>query len=166
MKMLNNDHGHAPTAGRMRPAALLALAGALVLAGCAALPAPPAVSAPVPPQWQAALPHQGSLSSLDQWWQLQGDPLLAELVAAAQAVSPTVAASRSRIEQARAGRVAASAALLPTLDASASLSRGRSQQASAEGSVSVLTTAQAGLQAAWELDLAGGNRAGLDAATQ
>jgi multidrug efflux system outer membrane protein len=166
MKMLNNDRGHAPTAGRICPAALLALAGALVLAGCTALPAPPAVSAPVPPQWQVALPHQGSLSSLGQWWQLQGDPLLAELVAAAQAVSPTVASSRSRIEQARAARVAAGAALLPTLDASASLSRGRSQQASAEGTVPVLTTAQAGLQAAWEFDLAGGNRAGLDAATQ
>ena len=166
MKMLNDDRGHTASAGRVRPAAQMALAAALILVGCATLPAPPAVSAPVPPQWQAALPHQGSLSSLGQWWQLQGDPLLAELVAAAQAVSPTVASSRSRIEQARAARVAAGAALLPSLDASASLSRGRSQQAGAEGTVPVVTTAQAGLQAAWELDLAGGNRAGLDAATQ
>lgn len=166
MKTLNNDRGHTVPPRRMRPAVLLALAGALILAGCAALPAPPAVSAPVAPQWQAALPHQGSLADLGQLWQQQGDPLLAELVAAAQAVSPTVASSRSRIEQARAARVAAGAALLPTLDASASLSRGRSQQASAEGTVPVVTTAQAGLQAAWELDLAGGNRAGLDAATQ
>ena len=166
MKTLNKDRDHTASARRVRPAALMALAGALILAGCAALPAPPAVSAPVPPQWQAALPHQGSLRSLGQWWQLQGDPLLAELVAAAQAVSPTVAASRSRIEQARAARVATGAALLPSFDASASLSRGRSQQASAEGSVPVVSTAQAGLQAAWELDLAGGNRAGLDAATQ
>lgn len=166
MKTLNKDRDHTTAPGRMRPAALMALAGALMLAGCAALPAPPAVSAPVAPQWQAALPHQGSLSSLDQWWQLQGDPLLAELVAAAQAVSPTVASSRSRIEQARAARIATGAALLPSLDASASLSRGRSQQASAEGTVPVLTTAQAGLQAAWELDLAGGKRAGLDAAAQ
>ena len=166
MKTFNNDPGLGAPAPSRRATALAALAVALTLAGCAALPAPPVVSAPSPPQWQAALPHQGSLNRLDQWWQQQGDPLLAELVAAAQAVSPTVASSRSRIEQARANRVAANAALLPSLDASASLSRGRSQQASAEGSVPVVTTTQAGLQASWELDLAGGNRAGLDAATQ
>ena len=171
MKTLNDDLGYAPLAGRMGPLApmgLIGLAGALLLAGCAAgpPPAPPAVSAFVPPQWQAPLPHQGSVTGLGQWWQQQGDPLLAELVAAAQAVSPTVASSRSRIEQARAARAAAGAALLPTLDASASLSRGRSQKASAEGAVPVVSTAQAGLQAAWELDLAGRNRAGVEAATQ
>ena len=150
---------------RTRPA-LITLAAALFLAGCAALPAPPGVSAPVPLQWQAALPHQGSLTDLGQWWQQQGDPLLVELIAAAQAVSPTVASARSRIEQARAARVAAGAALLPALDASASLSRGRSQQVAGPDSVPVVTTAQAGLQAAWEIDLAGGNRASLDAAAQ
>ena len=166
MTTLHNAPGDPAPPERLRPAALLALAGALILAGCATRPAPPAVSAPVPLQWQAALPHQGSLTDLSQWWQLQGDPLLAELVAAAQAVSPTVAASRSRIEQARAARTAAGAALLPALDASASLSRGRAQQAAAGGSVPVVTTAQAGLQAAWEIDLAGGSRASQEAAAQ
>ena len=146
--------------------ALIALAAALFLAGCTALPAPLLVSAPIPPQWQAALPHQGSLTDLSQWWQQQGDPVLGELIAAGQAVSPTVASARSRIEQARAARVAAGAALLPTLDASASLSRGRSAQASGSGAAAVATTAQAGLQAAWEIDLAGGSRASLDAAAQ
>ena len=168
MTTLNIDGAGAWAAGHGRKALLIGLAGALLLAGCAGAlpPTPPAVSAPVPPAWQAALPHQGSVAGLGQWWQLQGDPLLAELVAAAQAVSPTAASARARIEQARAARVAASGALLPSLDASASLSRGRSQQAGAGGSVPAVTTAQAGLQAAWELDLAGGSRAGLDAATQ
>lgn len=138
----------------------------LWLGACATLPAPPLVSAPVPLQWQAALPHQGSLTDLSQWWRQQGDPVLAELIAAAQAVSPTVASARSRIEQARAARVAAGAALLPTLDGSASLSRGRSLQSIGSDSVPVVTTAQAGLQAAWELDVAGGGRASLDAAAQ
>ena len=85
----------------------------LWLGGCATSPAPYAVSAPVPAQWLAPLPpqvslaqqskqpHQGSLSDLTQWWQQQGDPLLAELITAAQAVSPTVASARSRIEQSR-----------------------------------------------------------------
>ncbi|MDB5741978.1 MAG: efflux system, outer rane lipoprotein NodT family, partial [Polaromonas sp.] len=77
------------------------------LGACATLPAPATVSAPVPPQWSAPLPHNGSLADLDQWWLQQGDPLLAELVAAGQAVSPTVASARARIEQARAARTAA-----------------------------------------------------------
>ena len=148
------------------PAALMALVAALWLAGCAVRPAPPSVSAPIPLQWQSALPHQGSLTDLSQWWQQQGDPLLVELIAAGQAVSPTVASARSRIEQARAARVAAGAALLPTLDAAASLNRGRSQQVTGPDSVPVVTTVQAGLQAAWEIDVTGGNRASLDAAAQ
>ncbi|MDB5932617.1 MAG: efflux system, outer rane lipoprotein NodT family, partial [Polaromonas sp.] len=136
------------------------------LGACATLPAPASVSAPMPQQWFAPLPHKGSLTDLSQWWQQQGDPLLAELVAAGQAVSPTVASARSRIEQARTARVAAGAALLPTLDASASVSRGRSAQSSGPGAVPVATTSQVGLQAAWELDVMGGNRATLDAAAQ
>ena len=132
---------------------------------CGTLPAPALVSAPLPPQWFAPLPHNGRLADLSQWWQQQGDPLLADLVTAGQAVSPTVASARSRIEQARAARVAAGAALLPTLDAAASLSRGRSQPTGA-GGAPVATTAQAGLQAGWEIDVLGGNRASLDASAQ
>lgn len=137
----------------------------LWLSACATLAVPDTVSAPVPPQWQAALPHQGSLTTLSQWWQ-QGDPLLAELIATAQAVSPTVASARSRIEQARAARASADAVLRPTLDGSASLGRSRSLQATGTDSVPAVTTAQAGLQAVWEFDLAGGSRAALDAAAQ
>ena len=145
---------------------LLACLLPLGLSACATLPAPTTVSVPVPVQWFAPLPHNGSLTDLSQWWQLQGDPLLAELVAAGQAVSPTVASSRSRIEQARTARVTSGAALLPGLDASASVSRGRSAQGGGPGAVPLATTAQAGLQAAWELDVMGGNRARLDAADQ
>jgi outer membrane protein, multidrug efflux system len=145
----------------------------LWLGGCATSTAPRTVSAPVPAQWLAPLPpqvglaqkpHNGSLSDLSQWWQQQGDPLLAEFIAAAQAVSPTVASARSRIEQSRAARVAAGAALGPTLDASASASRGNSQQSGGPGAAPIATTTQTGLQAAWEIDLFGGNRASADAA--
>lgn len=148
------------------PAAMVALAASLWLAGCAGLSPPSSVSAPVALQWQAVLAHQGTQSDLRTWWAQQGDALLVDMIASAQAVSPTVASARSRIEQARAARTVAGAALLPSLDASSSLSRGRSQQASADGSVPLVTTAQAGLQAAWEIDVAGGNRSLEDAAAQ
>ena len=135
----------------------------LWLGACATAPAPRTVSAPVPPQWFAPLPHQGTLSDLSLWWQQQGDPLLVELIAAAQAVSPSIASARSRIEQSRATRVATGAALLPSLDASASASRGTSQPGG-PGAAPVATTAQIGLQAGWEIDLFGGRRASQDAA--
>ncbi|WP_324886298.1 efflux transporter outer membrane subunit [Polaromonas sp.] len=152
--------------------AFLACFAPLLLSACALQQPPATVSAPVPSRWFAplpaatpvtGLPHQGNLSDLSQWWQQQGDPLLAELVAAAQAVSPTVATARSRIEQSRATRVAAGAALLPSLDASASATRGRSQPAGA-ATAPVATTMQAGLQTAWELDLFGGQSASRNAA--
>jgi multidrug efflux system outer membrane protein len=144
----------------------------LLLAACA-LQAPPArVSAGTPAQWfaplpapqpLAGLPHQGTLTDLSRWWAQQGDPLLVELISAAQAVSPSVASARTRIEQSRASRVAAGAALLPSLEASAGVSRGRTQPLTA-APAPLATTSQAGLQTAWELDLFGGRRDARSAA--
>ncbi|MEO6855349.1 MAG: efflux transporter outer membrane subunit [Rhodoferax sp.] len=131
----------------------------LWLAACATTPPPPAVPALAAAQWTAPLPHQGQLGDLSTWWQRLDDPLLVVLIAAAEDASPTVASAASRIAQARATSVAAGAALGPTLDASASASRGISQPA-----VPIATTAQAGLQAAWEIDLFGTNRAAANAA--
>ena len=108
----------------------------------------------VAPAWQAPLPHQGNVGSLAQWWQRHGDPLLVELIVAAQAVNPSVSQALARIESSRASLSTANAALLPNLSLQASASRGISQPA-----VPLASTLQAGLQAAWELDLVGANRA-------
>lgn len=139
---------------------LTAAAGALLwLAGCASLQPPTSVSADAPEQWHAPLPHNGTLSDLSLWWRQLNDPLLVELIESAQALSPTVASARSRIEQARATRVAAGAALLPSLDAVASASRGNTQPPAP-----LATVAQGGLQTSWEIDVFGGRSAGARAA--
>lgn len=138
---------------------IVAAGATLWLAGCAGPKPPEGPAAGTPPQWYAALPHQGSLRDLQSWWQQFNDPLLVRLIESAQAASPTVAAARSRIEQARATRIAAGAALLPALDATASAVRGNSQPPAP-----LATTVQAGVQAAWEVDLFGGNRATAAAA--
>ncbi len=146
---------------------LSALAVLLALAGCAAPMASPQPVPEIPTQWQAPLPHQGSLTDLSQWWQQQGDPLLVALIESAQQQSPTVATAASRIAQARASRTTAGAALLPTLDANLSASREPVQTVIAPGSPPpdvVATTITGGLQAAWEIDLFGANRASRDAA--
>ncbi|MEP6875054.1 MAG: efflux transporter outer membrane subunit [Burkholderiales bacterium] len=133
---------------------LLALVAAAALGACASTPPPAATPPEWPAQWQAPLPHTGQLSALNQWWQQFDDPLLVQLISAAQAVSPSIASATSRIEQARAARVAAGAALLPSLDANASAVRGRQDFVSG-----LATSYSAGVQASWELDLFGGRRA-------
>jgi outer membrane protein, multidrug efflux system len=136
----------------------IAAGAALALCACAAPGPAPQVSAAAPPQWQAPLPHDGKLAELANWWRAQGDPLLAQLIEAAQEVSPSLAAAGSRIAQARAERVANGAALLPALDGAASVGRSSQQSALPLG-----TTAQAAVQASWEIDLFGAGRAARDA---
>lgn len=130
------------------------------LSACALSP-PTQVAAPSPAQWQAPLPHGGRLTDLNDWWRQQGDPLLAQLVDAAQAASPTIAQAGARIAQSRAQRAAASAALLPSLDLGASVSRANQQSTLPGG-----TTSQVALQSAWELDLFGARRAERNAAQE
>ncbi|WP_395688605.1 efflux transporter outer membrane subunit [Caenimonas koreensis] len=136
-----------------------ALAAALCIAGCAVSRPTPGAGQVPPPQWYATLPHNGALADLRLWWQQLNDPLLVELIEAAQAASPTVASARSRIEQARATHVAAGAALLPALDGQVSTQRSNTQPPTP-----LATVLQAGLQTSWEIDLFGGNRAAADAA--
>ena len=108
--------------------------------------------------WQAPLPHQGEATDLLSWWQQLNDPVLSRLQASAQRVSPSLASARSRIEQARASSVAASASRLPLVDGVASASTGRGEAAAPRASV-----AQLAFQSSWEIDLFGAVRAGDEA---
>jgi outer membrane protein, multidrug efflux system len=105
------------------------------------------------------LPHQGSVAALANWWQSLGDPLLVELIASAQAASPSVTTAASRIAQARSAVVNTGAASGPNVSAAANASRGINQL-----NVPLASLGNVGLQASWEIDLWGGNRAAQDAA--
>ncbi|MFT5643856.1 MAG: multidrug efflux system outer membrane protein [Janthinobacterium sp.] len=141
----------------------LVLACGATLTACALqtqkLSPPTPLAAIAPPEWQAPLPHNGKLLDLTNWWQHQGDALLAQWITAAQVQSPTIAQAGARIAQSRAERVASGAQLLPTLDAAASISRMSQQSLQPMG-----TTTQIGVQSAWEIDVFGARRASLDAA--
>ena len=125
----------------------------------------------VPAQWQAplpagattaALPHQGSVSQLSAWWAQQNDPLLLSLIMAGETASPSLATARANILEARANRMASAAALLPGVQASASLTR--MLPAPINGIKSPLaSTAQAGFDTSWEVDLFGRLAATRDA---
>jgi len=161
---------------RLRLIASLCLPLGLGLAGCGLTRPPATVEAPFPAQWHAPLPHGGSLASLADWWRQLDDPLLVELIAAAEAASPNLASAAARVAEARSTRVQAGAALLPSLDGTASASRGVSGSSFGSGgtgstsssgtAIAPVTTLQAGLQSKWEIDLFGRLRADRDAAEQ
>ena len=108
--------------------------------------------------WQEPLPHHGELANLKTWWAQFDDPLMLQLIADAQQVSPTLAQAVANIADARAAVVTSRAALLPSLDGSLNAERSRS-----DISASPINLTSAGLQASWELDIFGANSAAADA---
>ncbi|WP_083941005.1 efflux transporter outer membrane subunit [Pseudoduganella violaceinigra] len=138
----------------------LSMAAVLALSACGVTGPANKVAADAPQQWQAPLPHNGSTAELANWWQGQSDPLLVQLIEAAQAASPTVASAQARFAAATAERTAAGAALAPSLTGVLSSTRMSQQSASAP----MNTTTQLLAQAQWEIDLFGGGRARRKAA--
>ena len=147
----------------------------LALAACAVSTPAPEVDAPAPATWRAThsatqpptsqapagQAHGGSAAQLKAWWQQWNDPLLLELLDRAQQASPSVAAAATRVAQARQAVVVSGAAGSPSLNASTGVGRGVSLL-----NTPVTTTATLGVQATWELDLFGGQRAASTAADQ
>ena len=128
---------------------------------------------PTPDNWQsaaAAAPAAPDAAALASWWTTLNDALLSEFIEQALARSPTVAEARARLAEARARYGIASAGLFPGVDAAAGVSRNDSD-ARDDGTGSIASagngdkTYSAGLDASWELDLFGGNRRSLEAAT-
>jgi outer membrane protein TolC len=128
----------------------------------------------LPENWQAPLPHGGEISNLNEFWQRYPNPVLLEFISSAQKNAPTLATALANLAEARINRVRANAARLPKLDANASASRALQQPEDMEfsgngqgnfGFINVpVNTTQIGLQAAWELDLYGANKALTEAA--
>ena len=157
-------------AGAAAPAAaLLATLLATLLTGCAAPPvaAPPPLAQLAPAAWTAPLPHGGSAVRLADWWRAAGDDVLGALVDAALADHPDLAAAQARQAQTRAQLDADRAGLLPRADGAASAGRGNTSSvgsAPAGAALPIVTTLQAGVQASWEIDLFGRQRALIEAA--
>ena len=132
--------------------------GALVLAACAAPDiAPPPVSPPdAPAAYAIAKPGPVSID-LATYWQVLGDPLLDEFVQQAIAENQDLAQSAARVVQAEASLRAARAGYLPTVNATGGVGRNVGTNAPDDFNFSV------GADAAWEADLFGRVRYGVDA---
>ncbi len=143
----------------------VAVISVLLTAGCAAGPDYVRPNDPDAPAWHAQM--EGGLAAkpadpatLAAWWQTLDDPVLADLIARAAAGNPGLDEARARVREARASRGVAGAARFPTLDLSGSA---RSTRAGSGGARTELYTA--GFDAGWELDVFGGVRRSVEAAT-
>lgn len=136
----------------------------LLVAGCVSRP-PDKAPDPTPAQWHVPLPHDGAVTLMAEWWKRLDDPLLVDLLNAAQAESPDIASAAARISEANADRVAAGAAMIPNLNGNLQAQRGNTlMQAAPNQPLTPMTTLQAGLASSWEIDLFGGLAASRDAA--
>lgn len=134
---------------------------ALLSSACSLAPdyRPPAITAPAQykeaPGWAAATPLDAAPRG--QWWQAFGDPVLDDLVARAERASPTLAAALARYDQARATARIEGAALLPTVDADASIARERlsGNRPVATGGATTYNVGQVGGTLSYEIDLWG-----------
>ncbi len=144
---------------------VLGLAAILYLPACGLLPkiGPDyrGADAQAQAQWQAPLPHGGQLAQLQDWWQQWDDPLLPQLIEAAQRNGDTLTVAWSHIETARLESVAAGAAMTPGLDGSLESSRAK---VAFFGPTMQQQSEKASLISRWELDLFGGLRRGQERA--
>ena len=158
---------------------LLPVAAALTLAGCTVGPdyhgAPQA--APVAAQASAFnRAPQGTVSTAPvaaTWWLALNDPQLNALIDSALKNSPDLHAAEARVRQARAGLAGQQSNELPKSSASAGYLRTRSPDlASLEGGSSSSSSGGgpigfylAGFDATWEIDIFGGTRRAIEAAS-
>lgn len=152
--------------GGHRPAA--AVLAVLILSACSTTAPPRAPSPSVPlattfSNEQTVAPTASALD--DAWWDGFGDATLARLIKEALSTNQDVAIALKRVGQARAGADAQASRLLPTVGLQAAVSHSESgvpeQVKQGMPDTRVL---RAGVDVAWEIDLAGGVRAARDAA--
>jgi NodT family efflux transporter outer membrane factor (OMF) lipoprotein len=153
-----------PAARAIRPLALAALA---VLSACSVPPVqPPVPSVPLAAAFTKGRPAQAEDAFTHAaWWAGWGDPILTTLVEEALAANQDVAIALQRVIHARAGADAQSSRLWPTVGVQASASRSDSGlPAPVKQGMPDARALRAGIEMAWEIDLAGAVRAARDAA--
>ncbi len=101
--------------------------------------------------------------ALASWWTTLNDPTLSGLIERAVAGNLDLETARSRVREARARRQIAGGGLLPAFNAGASATSSRTdRRAGPDTSSQVYSTS---LDAGWELDVFGGVRRSIEAAT-
>ncbi|MBU3078520.1 efflux transporter outer membrane subunit [Sphingomonas quercus] len=161
---------------KILPVRLAALALLAPLAACAVGPdyrSPSAATLKVPEAFPSQPADAPAAADLSTWWRNFDDPVLSGLVGRALANNLDVATAGARLAQARANLRAAQGAQLPTAAVSGSISRsvGRDSNSFVDPSNGVVissggdtTVFQGTANVAWEADVFGRLRRGVEAA--
>jgi NodT family efflux transporter outer membrane factor (OMF) lipoprotein len=151
----------------------LAVAFALLAAGCSVGPNYKRPQVPVPGQWtvEAARGTSAKPVEKDAWWTSFQDAELNSLVERAAGQNLDLKVALERVREARAARGISKSGFFPSVDAGVSGSRNRQRviAAGAPGAVKIVPVEfnnfQGDLAASWELDVFGGIRRGVQAAS-
>ena len=151
----------------------LAVAFVLLAAGCSVGPNYKRPQVPVPGQWtvEAARGTSAKPVEKDAWWTSFQDAELNSLVERAAGQNLDLKVALERVREARAARGISKSGFFPSVDAGVSGSRNRQRviAAGAPGSVKIVPVEfnnfQGDLAASWELDVFGGIRRGVQAAS-
>src|SRR5262250_2143779 len=145
-----------------------------LLAGCAVGPNYKRPQAAVPTQWTVA-PARGTETKspeTDEWWASFHDTELNSLVERSANSNLDLKVGLERVQEARAARGVAQSGYFPSVDGAASATRNRQRVIAPVGPQNSPVIApvefnnfQGGLSASWELDVFGGVRRSVQAAT-
>ncbi len=137
----------------------------VLLAGCKVGPNYKPPETPVPDEWAGPLPPSPAEAEQDlaSWWTHFNDPALTSLIRGAVESNLDLRLAEARIRQGRAARGVAASGLGPTVDATGSFRRSQSP-AAVDTRGPTRNLYQAGFDSAWELDIFGGVRRGVEAA--
>ena len=153
----------------------VAAVGIVGVGGCAVGPDyhPPTAHAPV--AWSSPVANglTDSASTLSSWWTSFNDVELDSLIQRAARSNLDLRVAEARLRQARAVREGSAADFLPSLDATGSFARAKqSQNQPLIGALPLppnfpfeYSVYNAGFDASWEIDVFGGKRRALEAAT-
>jgi NodT family efflux transporter outer membrane factor (OMF) lipoprotein len=145
-----------------------------IFAGCAVGTDYVAPEIAMPPAWHAELAGGATSEQMDpqtlaSWWTMLNDPILTSLIDRAVRGNLDLKKAQARVREARGRRGINQAHLFPTLNAtgSATYSRGSGSVSTAQGSyaISAQDSYSIGLDASWEVDVFGGVRRSVEAAT-
>jgi len=112
--------------------------------------------------WKVAEPQDES--NRGNWWEIFGDPQLSALIESIDISNQNVRLAEAQFRQAQALAAQSRAALFPTLDANASITRSRSPTGLVGGTTAgrIISNRSVALSSSWELDLWGGLRRTLE----
>src|SRR5260370_11834660 len=157
-----------------RPSWALPVVSSLLLAGCAVGPNYKRPQAAVPTHWTVAPTRRTETKSpeTDEWWASFQDPELNSLVERSASRNLDLKLALERVQEARAARAVPRSGYFPSIDDAASGTRNRQRVIGPVGPQNSpaivpveLNNFQVGLSASWELDVFGGTRPRVHAAT-